>query len=126
MVRETWVQSQVMSFQRLLKWYLMLPCLTLSNMRYVSRVKWSNPGKGVAPSPTPRCSKLFKREPFGRLRLKGGNFITYLLINLISFIFSDLTFYSRCFWAQVTTVINTFTLFGLKFPVMSSILAVST
>ena len=32
------------------------PCLTLSNIRYVSRVKWSNPGKGVAPSPTPRCS----------------------------------------------------------------------
>ena len=30
--------------------------LTLSNIRYVSRVKWSNPGKGVAPSPTPLCS----------------------------------------------------------------------
>ena len=23
---------------------------------YVSRVKWSNPGKGVVPSPTPSCS----------------------------------------------------------------------
>ena len=33
---------------------LMLPCLTLSHIRYVSRVKWSNPGKGVAPSWTPR------------------------------------------------------------------------
>ena len=31
-------------------------CLTLSNIGYVSRVKWSNPGKGVAPSPIPRCS----------------------------------------------------------------------
>ena len=30
--------------------------LTLSNIRYVSRVKWSNPGKEVAPSPTPQCS----------------------------------------------------------------------
>ena len=39
-----------------LKWYLMLPCLTLINIRYVSRVKWSNPGKGAAFSPTPRCS----------------------------------------------------------------------
>ena len=38
------------------KWYLILPCLTLSNMRYVSRVKWSNPGKGVTPSPTSQCS----------------------------------------------------------------------
>ena len=38
------------------KWYLIPPCLTLSNIRYVSRVKWSSPGKGVVPSPTPRCS----------------------------------------------------------------------
>ena len=34
-----------------LLWYLIPPCLTLSNIRYVSRVKWSNPGEGVAPSP---------------------------------------------------------------------------
>ena len=39
----------------------MIPhCLTLSNIRYVSRVKWSNPGKGVAPSPTHRCSSYWK------------------------------------------------------------------
>ena len=48
MVRETWVQSQVMSYQKFFKWYLIPLCLTLSNIRYVSRVKWSNPGKGVA------------------------------------------------------------------------------
>ena len=30
--------------------------LTLNNIRYVLRVKWSNPRKGVAPSPTSRCS----------------------------------------------------------------------
>ena len=48
----TWVQSQVTTYQRLLKWYLIPACLTLSNIRYVSTVKWSNPGKGVAPSPT--------------------------------------------------------------------------
>ena len=50
MVQETWVQSQVASYQRLLKWYLIPPCLTLNNIRYVSRLKWSNQGKGVAPS----------------------------------------------------------------------------
>ena len=38
------------------KCYLIPPCLTLSNIRYVSKVKWSNPGKGVAHSPTPWCS----------------------------------------------------------------------
>ena len=38
------------------KWYLMQPCITLSIIRYGSRVKWSNPGKGVEPSPTPSWS----------------------------------------------------------------------
>ena len=42
------------------KWYLMTLCLTLSIIRYGSRVKWSNPGKGVAPFPTPRCSSYCK------------------------------------------------------------------
>ena len=42
------------------KWYLMPPCLTLSIIRYRSRVKWSNPGKGIAPSPTPWCSSYRK------------------------------------------------------------------
>ena len=53
MAQETWVQSQVESYQRLKKWYLMLPCLTLNIIRYRSKVKWSYPGKGVAPSLTP-------------------------------------------------------------------------
>ena len=59
-IRETWVQFQVMSYQRLKKVYLIPSCLTLSNIRCVSRVKWSNPGKGVALSPTPRCSSYWK------------------------------------------------------------------
>ena len=49
MVRETGVHSQAESYQRLKKWYLISPGLTLSIMRYVSRVKWSNPRKGVVP-----------------------------------------------------------------------------
>ena len=47
MARETWIQSQVEPYQRK-KWYLMPPCLTLSIIRYGSRIKWSNPGKRVA------------------------------------------------------------------------------
>ena len=42
------------------KWYLMPPCLTLSIIRYVSRVKWSNLRKAVAPSPTPWCNSYRK------------------------------------------------------------------
>ena len=33
MAWDTWVQSQVESYQRLKIWYLMPPCLTLSNIR---------------------------------------------------------------------------------------------
>ena len=42
--------------QKLKKWYLLPPCLTLSYIRYVSRVKWSNPEKGAASFRTPQCS----------------------------------------------------------------------
>ena len=65
MVRETEFQSQVESYQRLKKWYLISACLALSIIRYVSMVKWSNPGKGVAPFPTPRCKSYWK----GNLRV---------------------------------------------------------
>ena len=61
MVRETWVQSQVDSFQRLKKWYLRPPCFTFRIIRYISKVKWNNPGKGVTPSSTPRCCSYWKR-----------------------------------------------------------------
>ena len=60
MALETRVQSQVESCQRLKKWYLMPPCLTLSIIRNGSRVKWSNPGKGVALFSTPWCSSYRK------------------------------------------------------------------
>ena len=78
MAREIWVQSQVESYQRLKKWYLMLSCLTLSIVRYVSRVKWSNRGKGVAPSPTPRCSSY--RKGSLRVTLDYGRQLYFTLI----------------------------------------------
>ena len=58
--RKIGVQSQVELYQRLKKWYLMLPCLTLSIIRYGSRVKWSYPGKRVAPFSTFRFSTYWK------------------------------------------------------------------
>ena len=51
MVRETGVQSQVESYQRLKKWYL-----TFS----IIKVKWSNLGNGGAPSPTLQCCCYWK------------------------------------------------------------------
>ena len=82
MGRETWVQSQVESYQRLKKWYLMPLCLTLNIIRYRSRVKLSNPRKGVAPSPTPWCSSYRK----GKLGVTFEYFIyfTYYVLPLSS------------------------------------------
>ena len=79
MAWETGVQSQVESYQRLRKWHLIPPCLTLSIIRYVSRVKWSNPEKGVAFSPTPQCSNYWKGS--FRVALDNGHQL-YLLTNV--------------------------------------------
>ena len=46
-----------LAYQRLKKWYLIPPWLTLSIFRFGSNVNWSNPGNGVAPFPAPRCCR---------------------------------------------------------------------
>ena len=69
------------------KWYLIPPCLTLGNIRYVSRVKWSNPGKGVAPSPAPQCSSYRKGSllvaNFTLLDIITINYLSYCLLGLL-------------------------------------------
>ena len=86
------------------------PCLTLSNIRYILRVKWSNPGKGVVPSPIPQCSSYWK----GRLLIAHNFgrqiyfFFTYLhflelhglglnLFQILSFYISPWTIWSYSF-----------------------------
>ena len=66
MVWETRVQSQVELYQRLKKWDLIPLCLTLSIIRWVSRVKKSNLREWFAPYPTPRCSSLQVTLDYGR------------------------------------------------------------
>ena len=85
MARETGVQSQVESYQRLKKWYLMPPCLTLSIIRYVSRVKWSNPGKGVAPSPHLSVVGI-EKGAFGSPSTMVANF-SYFFKNILIYVF---------------------------------------
>ena len=64
-------------------WYVMPPCLTLSIKKYRSRVKWSNPWKGVAPSPIPWCSSY--RKGSLRVTIDDGRqlhfYLTYLETN---------------------------------------------
>ena len=60
----------------------MLPCLTISNIKYVSRVKWSNQRKGVAPSPTPWCSSYWKGSLL--IALDYGCQLTYYTYEFIN------------------------------------------
>ena len=57
--------------------YLMLPCPILSNIRYVSRVKWGKPGKGLAPSSTPWWSSYGKGSLWVTLDKGSRLYFTY-------------------------------------------------
>ena len=65
----------------------MPPCLTLSIIRYVLRVKWSNPGKEIAPSPTLLCSSSWKGTqwvaPDYLIYLSGGVFANVVECNIV-------------------------------------------
>ena len=84
MVQETWVESQVESYQRLKKWYLMPPCLTLSIIRYGPRVKWSNPGTGVV-SPLFCGVVAIEKGAIKSPSTTVANFTFFLLIIYIQF-----------------------------------------
>ena len=86
MAREAWVQSQVESYQRLKKWYLMPPCLTLSIIRYGSRVKWSNPRKGVGKGATPSLHLgvvAIEKGALGSPSTMVANFTYFFIYDLV-------------------------------------------
>ena len=66
--RETMIQSQVESNQKLKKWYLMPPCLSLSITMYTSRVEQSRE-RSSAHSYT-SVLYLLKRDPSGRSQVR--------------------------------------------------------
>ena len=55
----------------------MLPCLALSIIKQRSKVKWGNPGKGVAPTTTPQ---LLKKEHSGHTQLWSPTLLTLLIL----------------------------------------------
>ena len=57
---EIGIQSLIKSYQRFKRWSLILPSLTLSIIRYGSRVNWSYPGNEVASFHTPRYCSYWK------------------------------------------------------------------
>ena len=83
--QEAWVQSHVESCQRLKKWYLMLPCLTLSITRYGSRLKQVIPGKGVAPFPTCWWSSYRKGSLLVTLDYSRQLHLLYICMSCLNF-----------------------------------------
>ena len=92
MARETWVQSQVESYQRLKK--MVLDASLLDTQRYKVRIKGKvkQSREGVAPSPTPWCSSY--RKGSLRVTLDYGRQLT-LLEKLSVVIFSLAWFDSK-------------------------------
>ena len=77
--------SQVESYQTLKKWYLM-PCLALSIIWYVSRVKWSNSGNRVTPS-LHLGVVVFEKDPSGHPRIRSSNLLTlYIYVYIYTWI----------------------------------------
>ena len=66
----------------------MPPCLRLSDIRYGSRVKWSNPRKGVA-LPLHLSVVAIKKGAFGSPLTKGRQLYLYFRFPMNYFIVED-------------------------------------
>ena len=88
MIRETWIQSQVASYQRLLKWYLIPPCLTLGNIRYLSRVKVEQFWERSSATPLHLGVVAIEKGAFWSPSTKVANFTYFILVQLPSSFFS--------------------------------------
>ena len=107
--RETGVQSHVELFRTLKKWHLMPPCLKLGIIMYWSRVKWSDPRKGLPPLLTPRCNSYLK----GSLRFTldyGCQFYLYMTWNIKKIWWTNSnainSFENQCQWKQTRHISN--------------------
>ena len=106
MVQLTGVQSQIESYQRHKKWYLIPSFLTLSNIRWGSRVEWCDPGNDVAPSLAPRGVVVIERGAFATYSLENWNkvksdVLLWTFINwLVSFVWPTRS-YTRQFYARI-------------------------
>ena len=97
---------------------MILPCLIPSNIRYISRVKWNNPGKGEAPFSTPRCSSDWKGSLL--VTLDYGHQLYYLILvtfhrNSLNLIFIREQRQRTC--RVVTKILNSNIVIGFRTPV---------
>ena len=89
----TGVQSQVKSYQRLKKWYLIPLFLTLSIIRLILGIKWSSPGEEVASSPTTQSSSYWKGIFWLPLTMVGNFTFFYVYIKIYIHIYIHIYMY---------------------------------
>ena len=103
---EDWrtIPGQVISKTKKKKKYLIPPpCLTFSVIRYVSRVKWSNPGKGVAPFPTPWCSSYWKGSLWVTLDYDHQLYFFYIAITDWALSKLYCIWFTTNLWSEIVT-----------------------
>ena len=77
MVRETWIQYQVASCQRLKKWFLIPPCLTLSNISIKGKVEQFKERSSALPLHLGVVA--IEKGAFWSLSTTVANFTTYVI-----------------------------------------------
>ena len=82
MLRETGVQSQVTSYQKLQKILFDASLFNIQQYKVQIKGKWSNLGKEVAPFLTPQCSTYWKASL--RVAVDYGSQLIYIYIYIYS------------------------------------------
>ena len=103
--------SRVESYQRLKKWYLMTPYLTLSIIRYGSRVKWNNPPLHLGAVAIEKGDLGVTLPTVAKLKYLHRLFIFSIYFLLISFFFFFAFYFASCLQMSFFSV----QLFSLSF-----------
>ena len=76
MVQKTWFQSREI-ITKTQKMVLDAFLLNTQHYKILIKNKWSNPGKGVVPSPTPQCSSYWKGSLWAALDYSQPTYLLY-------------------------------------------------
>ena len=89
---------------------MVLDAALRNTQHYKVRIKWSNPGNGVSPSPTHPCCSNWKREPSGYSRLRS----TYI---------SSMASFGKIFLLPIYVIYILFLTFSFTFSFLQAIIA---
>ena len=86
-----------------LKWYLIILCLNTQQYKVHIEGKWSNPGKGVAPSPTLWCCSYWKESLWVAFDYGHQLYLTWTLISVYTFYTPNVNFLHNSRWITFPT-----------------------